>query len=59
MNKIILDGITYADSDIVFGSIFSELSPIAETLGYGTLEAEVRSGTSNILQYKKNSPLTY
>ena len=59
MNKIILDGITYADSDIVSGSIFSELSPIAETLGYGTLEAEVRSGTSNILQYKKNSPLTY
>lgn len=59
MNQIIHDGIIYADNDIISGTVFSELSPISESLGYGTLEAEVKSASTNILQYKKNSPLVY
>lgn len=58
MNEIKLESKVYTDSDIVSGTLYAELSPISETLGYGTLEAEVRAA-SDILQYKKNSPLTY
>lgn len=59
MNRIEHGNYVYEDSDILSGTVYSEISPIAESLGYGTLEAVVKSSTPAILQYQKNSPLTY
>ena len=59
MNRIELNGKSYTDSDIVSAEMFSEISPISETLGYGTFNAVVKSETTAILNYTANSKLTY
>lgn len=57
MNRIVYNGAEY--TDIVSAELFSELSPISETLGYGTFNAVVKSKTTAILNYTENTPLTY
>lgn len=59
MNRIVYNGAEYTDTDIVSAELFSELSPISETLGYGTFNAVVKSETAAILHYTENTPLTY
>lgn len=59
MNRIVYNGAEYTDNDIVSAELFSELSPISETLGYGTFNAVVKSETTAILNYTANTPLTY
>lgn len=59
MNRIEHNGKSYTDSDIVSAELFSELSPISETLGYGTFNAVVRSETTAILSYEADSKIKY
>lgn len=59
MNRIEHNGKSYTDSDIVSAELFSELSPISETLGYGTFNAVVKSDTTAILFYEADSKLQY
>lgn len=59
MNRIEYNGAEYTDNDIVSAELFSELSPISETLGYGTFNAVVKSETTAILNYTENTPLGY
>ena len=59
MNRIVYNGAEYTDADIVSAELFSELSPISETLGYGTFNAVVKSETTAILNYTANTPLQY
>ena len=59
MNRIEYNGNTYTDSNIVSAELFSEVSPISETLGFGTFNAVVNSQTTAILSYTQNTPLEY
>lgn len=59
MNRIVYNGAEYTGTDIVSAELFSELSPISETLGYGTFNAVVKSETTAILNYTANTPLQY
>lgn len=59
LNRIDYNGVSYTDDKIVSAELFSEISPVAESLGYGTLNAVVKSIDTNILIYTKNSPLQY
>lgn len=58
MNLILYKGIEYTDDDIVSAELFSEISPISETLGYGTFSAVVKSTTA-LLSYEANTPIEY
>lgn len=59
MNRIDYNGVSYTDNKLVSAELFSEISPVAESLGYGTLNAVVKSSSTDILAYTKNSPLQY
>ncbi len=58
MNLILYKGIEFTDDDIVSAELFSEISPISETLGYGTFSAVVKSTTA-LLSYEANTPVEY
>lgn len=59
MNRIVYNGAEYTGTDIVSAELFSELSPVSETLGYGTFNAVVSDLTTAILNYTANTPLQY
>ncbi len=57
MNRLEYDKWIWRDSDIASCVTYGEISPVGERLGYGTMEAEVKSEDSSFLRYRKNRPV--